>query len=133
MPQMWVMEPLENAKVSVYLLGIIRVYLWDQVLLVQTVSGMIRKEVACGVPQGSVLGPVLWNIAVDDVLKEDVPLEGSIICHADDTLVLIAEDDIPTLEQKGSTTLKATTFWINSAGLNRAILKMEAMLFKRHH
>ena len=40
-------------------------------------------------PQGSVLGPLLWNIAYDLVLTRTVLLEGvSLTCYADDTLLL---------------------------------------------
>ncbi len=49
----------------------------------------------CGVLHGSVLGPLVWNIAFDNILKEDILLGLSIICYADDTLVFTAEDDIP--------------------------------------
>ena len=42
-----------------------------------------------GVPQGSVLGLLLWNIAYDYVLTRAVLPEGySLICYADDTLLL---------------------------------------------
>ncbi len=35
----------------------------------------------CGVPQGSVLGIMIWNIAFDNILKEEVPPGVGIICH----------------------------------------------------
>ncbi len=39
-------------------------------------------------PQGSVLGPLLWNITFDNILKEEVPPVVSVICYTDDTLVV---------------------------------------------
>lgn len=41
-----------------------------------------------GVLQGSVLGPLFWNIAYDEVLQGDRPPGCVTICYADDTLVL---------------------------------------------
>ncbi len=93
---------------------------------------MVRKEMTCGVPQGSVLRPLLWNITFDDILKEEVPPGVNVICYADDTLVVTAENDIPTLERKVHTALEAMTRCIELAGLNLATAKTEAVLFTHH-
>ncbi len=79
----------------------------------------------------SVLGPLLWNITFDDILKEEVPPGVNVICYVDDTLVVTVENDIPTLERKVNTTLEVMTHWIESAGLNLATMKTEAVLFTR--
>ncbi len=73
MPLTCILEALVNAKVPVYLRNIIRDYFRDWVVFAQTVIGMVRKEMTCGVLQGSVLRPLLWNITFDDILKEGVP------------------------------------------------------------
>ncbi len=39
-------------------------------VLAQTVFGMIRREMTCGLPQGLVCGPLLWNITFHNILKE---------------------------------------------------------------
>ncbi len=92
---------------------------------------MVRKEMICGVPQGSVLGPLLWNITFDNILKEEVPLAVSIICYTANTLLVTAEDDIPMLERKVNTTFEAMTHWIELARLSLATTKTEAVLFTR--
>ncbi len=46
------------------------------------------------------LGLLLWNIAFDDILKEEVSPGVNVICYEDDTLVVTVENDIPTLERK---------------------------------
>ncbi len=56
----------------------------------------------------------------------------NVICYADDTLVVMAENDIPMLERKVNTALEAMTHWIELAALNLTTMKMEAVLFTRH-
>ncbi len=45
--------------------------------------------------------------------------------------MVTAETDIPTLERTVNKSLEAMTHWIESAGLNLATAKMEAVLFTR--
>ncbi len=59
MPWTHILEALVNAKVPVYLDNITWDYFWDQVVLAQTALGMVKKEMICGVLQGSILGPLL--------------------------------------------------------------------------
>lgn len=50
--------------------------------------GPVRHDkVTCGVPQGSVL---LWDIGYDAVLGVELPPRCSVVCYADDILVLAA-------------------------------------------
>ena len=81
---------LEFHRVPAYLRGVVRDRVWDR-SIAYTVrgGGMIKRAVYRGVPQGSVLGPLLWNIAYDAVLRVQMPPDSALACYADDTLVLI--------------------------------------------
>lgn len=56
------MQILSNIREPSYILSIISSYLEDRILLYNTDEGTNNYNVIAGVPQGLVLGPILWNI-----------------------------------------------------------------------
>ena len=81
---------LEFHRVPTYLRGVIRAFLWNR-SIVYTVrgGGMTETAVYRGVPQGSVLDPLLWSILYNAVLRAPIPPHSALACYADDTLVLV--------------------------------------------
>ena len=81
---------VEFHRAPAYLRSVVRAFLWDRSIS-DTVrgGGMVEMAVYRGVPQGSVLGPLLWNIAYDAVLRVPMPPDSALACYADDTLVLV--------------------------------------------
>lgn len=120
---------LRSINVPEYLVEMLRSWLSDRVLL--TGEDMTSRPVTCGVPQGSVLGPALWNIAYDSLLKMDVPPGVQLIGFADDLAVVGIAVTGQLLEDAMNPTLEAIDCWMASRGLELAHHKSEAVILSR--
>lgn len=87
------------------------------------------RIVTSGVPQGSILGPLLWNLSFDSVLQEGVEAGCQIVCYADDTLVLASADTILTATRRVNLQTALVVNRIRRLGLLVAAAKTEAVLF----
>lgn len=92
-------------------------------------GGKVEISITGGVPQGSVVGPLLWNMTYNEVLKEDFPEGCSMLGFADDTLLVVAAKKIPDLEHLANRALERISRRIADLGLQIAAEKTEAVLF----
>ena len=83
-------------------------------------------EVQSGVPQGSILGPILF-IAFTADLSTSVP-ECKIVAYADDAAVLVSEKNQTNLKQKIETCLQKIQRWYTNNGLMINPSKTEFMV-----
>lgn len=77
-----------------------------------TLSGVtLDKEVTKGCPQGSVLGPTLWNILFDELVRLYYGSEVKVTAYADDLLVLVTGNSRNDVQRKATDTLERMWSW----------------------
>jgi len=84
----------------------------------------------CGVPQGSVLGPLLYNIYCNDLVSISNN-DCKITQYADDTCIIIATQSIKDLDIELKSVCLKVEEWFNSNGLTINSLKSNYMVFNK--
>jgi len=88
-----------------------------------------KRGVYCGVPQGSVLGLLLWDIGYDAVLRAGLLPGSNVVCYADDTLVLTRGDNWEEAVAASNVAVAGVVCSIRRMGLEVAPQKTEALFF----
>lgn len=117
---------LRRKKVPPYLNRTIRSYLEDRTLLVG--EALTARSTTCGVPQGSVLGPSLWNAFYDDLLDTDMPPGVQLVAFADDVAVIGTSRTGPSAAALINPVLEMVNRWMRDNGLTVAPQKSEAVV-----
>ena len=86
------------------------------------------KSITCGVPQGSILGPLLFLIYINDM--HQVTKYSTLYHFADDTNLLYSHKDIRKLRKAVNSDLKLVFQWLCANRLSLNIDKTEFIVFK---
>lgn len=116
-------EALMRKNTPSYLVRLLRDYFRERRL--QTDCGVI--EVTSGVPQGSAIGPILWNIFYDNLLQQRLPAGIEMIAFADDIAVVGIAKNTDLLEAAMNSALRLVSEWIETNGLTISVSKTVAM------
>jgi hypothetical protein len=88
---------------------------------------LTTREIEHGVPQGSILGPILFSLSINDL---PLNIMGSkIVLFADDTNILVSDENINNLQYKLNNVMTELQTWFTLNNLVVNIEKTLAMFF----
>ena len=83
--------------------------------------------ITCGVPQGSILGPLLFSLYVNDMVSAVTSCK--LMLYADDSALLVSGKDVNTIQSTLSRELESLNDWLCDNRLSLHLGKTESILF----
>nr|CAH7734118.1 unnamed protein product [Callosobruchus chinensis] len=121
-----VQNAFNTARWSLIVEGMRKKGIAEKILL-----GRETIEAYAGVPQGSALGPTLWNIFYDGVFGLQLPEDTVAVGYADDDLALVICGEVEdTIKFKVNLALEIASKWMKANDLSLAPLKSEVVVIK---
>ena len=86
-----------------------------------------QATITCGVPQGSILGPILFLIYINDI--SNITSE-NLLSFADDTTLFLTDCNVENLYRRGNIELKNLYTWLCTNKLSLNINKTKYIIFR---
>ena len=89
-----------------------------------------EEVIKSGIPQGSILGPILFVCFTND-LAEEFKDECKVVCYADDTQLIVEARNPKLLKEKLEKVIQTAQQWFSKNSMKNNIDKTEILIIKR--
>lgn len=126
----WSRVTQKLAEVGCAEVGLWTSYFRDRKVCVRGVNEVVWKNVERGCPQGSIGGPAVWNMMIEELLVVLNRCECSVVAYADDLLIVVDGDSRREIESKATDCLRYVTAWGEYVGVEVSSTKTECILLR---
>ncbi|KAF5199159.1 reverse transcriptase [Thalictrum thalictroides] len=108
---------MQSLRCSPTIVSITKSYLAGRSAIYRIGGSEHSVKLTRGCPQGSKLGPRLWNVSMNPLFGEAYPEDTKIVAYADDIALLVAGDSRREIILKSETALRTIAAWAGQRGL----------------
>lgn len=124
------LEVLREYRCPKNLYRMVKDYLAGRCIKIGKVFERFVWEIEKGCPQGSVIGPIIWILILQDWLRKEFGEGIYIIAYADDIVILVESDREREIERKINEVLEDLKSWLRRAKLEWSPQKTKGVLLK---
>ncbi|CAK1585042.1 unnamed protein product [Parnassius mnemosyne] len=126
-----VITELQKRDADPAVLRLIMSYLSERSITLRYANAEVTKNTNKGCIQGSICGPLMWNVLLDSLLQETEKWNVHVQAYADDIIVIGSGKDAKQIEEKINLALEHISNWGISRKMNFAAHKTQAILITK--
>lgn len=123
-----ILDELKRRQIDGSLINLIASYLSQREIILEAENQTKVIETSSGVPQGSVMGPTLWNVLYNNLLELEQPEGVKLIGFADDIAMVVTARNEDLLMSTTNIAIVRIANWLHDNKLQLAPEKTEAVL-----